>query len=194
MSDATIIGGTPFPTTNREFLEGLFGAHEWGRVHVCAIPGDPRDPNMPKFYWRGGPAHPEIATCTLGTNNYYCVGLFRNASRQLINFESLVVLGIDDVGPKVKRDRVRDLLGPPSYRIETSPDNEQWGYVIDPPLTYGDGAAEFQHEVRVRLTGAEVRDPGMEGLNRYLRLPYGVNRKAEYGPKGYRTRLLAWGE
>lgn len=193
MLDSMSAPSSPFPTTNQEFLEGVFGVH-WPRVHVCAIPGDPRDPALPKFYWRGGPAHPEIAACTLDTNNYYCVGLFRNNSRQLINFEALVVLGIDDIGPKVDRDRVLDLLGVPTYRIETSPGNEQWGYVLDPPITYGDGAAAFQHKIRVELTGAEVRDPGMEGLNRYLRLPYGMNGKADYGPGGHRTRFMAWGD
>lgn len=192
MLDIVSKAATPFPTTNREFLEGVFGPL-WSRAHVCAIPGDPRDPLLPKSYWRGGPAHPEIAACTLDMNNYYCVGLFKGP-RQLVNFEALVVLGIDDIGPKVNRDKVLDLMGVPSYRIETSPGNEQWGYVVSPPLTYGDGAAELQHKIRVKLTGADVRDPGMEGLNRYLRLPYGTNRKADYGPKGHRTRFLAWGE
>lgn len=190
MLDSTL-PSSGFPVTNQEFLEGLFGRH-WGRVHVCAIPGNPTAPDLPKFYWAGGTAHPELAACLPGTNNYYCVSLFAGR-RQLVNFKALVVLGIDDVGPKVDPDRVLDLLGLPSYRIETSPGNEQWGYRLRDPLTYGDGAAELQHKVRVLLTGAEVRDPGMEGLNRYLRLPWGANRKADHGPNGVRTRLVAWG-
>jgi len=177
-----------FPTTNREFLEGLFG-DQWPRVHVCAIPGNPADPRY-KGYWRGGVALDALGACTLATNNYYCVGLF-DGPRQLVNFRALVVLGIDDVGPKLDPARVRSLLGPPSYRLETSPANEQWGYVIDPPLEHGDGAAEFQHRVRVLLTGHDVRDPGMEGLNRYLRLPFGTNGKPGY-PPGTRTRLWGW--
>jgi len=161
---------------NQTFLETLFG-DLWPEVHVCAIPGDPAAKDLPKWYWSGGQARHMLPHCLPDTNNYYTVSLFAG-ERQEINFRALHVLGVDDVGPKLDPAKVRELTGrQPDYIIETSQGNEQWGYRITPPLVNGDVAKRLIHDFRIALTGETGTDPGMEGVNRYLRLPVGVNAK-----------------
>jgi hypothetical protein len=69
------------------------------------------------------------------------------------------------------------LLGEPTYRIETSPLNEQWGYRLDPPVTSEPVASALIEAVIKHLVG-DAPDPGMAGVTRYLRLPVGTNGKA----------------
>ena len=178
--------------SNQTFLQALFG-DDWTDVHVCAVPGNP---SKSKGHWFGGPAKVQLPFCLPSTNNYYAVSLFDHTlepRRVEKYFRALHVLGIDDVGTggKVKASMVLEILGEPDYRIETSPNNEQWGYKLDPAYGSGDGAKALIHAVRVRLTGDMGKDPGMEGICRYLRLPEGINGKP--GAGGWKVALRHWG-
>lgn len=185
----------PFPPTNHAFLEALFGA-DWPRVHVTSFPGDPGDP--PPGAWAGGPA----GSFPLNTleNTYYAVSLFRGGQRKAGFLERWVVLGVDDVGPKVKSADVLELLGEPTYRIETSPGNQQWGYAIGNQVRIADAlwANEFIKSLIKQLVGEDARDPGMRDVTRYLRLPYGRNQKAQHVipgvfSLGFTVRGVTWG-
>ena len=180
----------PVIINNHTFLKALFG-DQWAYAHVCAVLGDPGDRTLPRSAWSGCYAG-DLTLDQLNrshTNNYFAVSRFRLPVRQKINFVAMHVLGIDDVGPKADPVKARDLLGPPDYRLETSPGNEHWGYRLDPPLETGDAAETLQRSVRLAL-GLE-KDPGMEGCARYLRLPVGRNGKPTAA--NWSTRLTHWG-
>lgn len=173
---------------NKLFLEALFG-EAWPEVHVCAIPGDPKDRTLPRWYWSGGYAKDMLPYCFGNTNNYFCVSRMSHPDRLQIHFKSFHVLGLDDVGPAIRPDDARALLGEPDYILETSPNNQQWGYRMEPPLLNGDEAEDLQRKVRMSLTGRDAEDPGMQGCHRYLRLPMGVNLKASLG-RPWQVRTL----
>jgi AAA domain len=162
--------------SNQHFLQDTFGA-EWERAHLCSFPGDPNSAGSTE--WAGGPARRWITHCTPENNNYFAVSLFHGDGGQRVEarFDRLFVLGVDDVGPKIDPAKARQTLGEPSYRVETSSGNEQWLYVLQEPLTGVRRARELIHAVRLALTGEKAKDPGMEGVTRYLRLPIGMNTK-----------------
>ena len=183
----------PFPPSNQAFLEAIYGA-DWKRVHVTGFAGDPHAPPVgAALAWAGGPAGARLAALDAAPQNaYYCVSLFRGGQRQARFLDRWMVLGVDDVGPKIAPADVLRLLGEPTYQIETSPGNEQWGYRLAEPVTDAAWAnAAIAAVVRV-LVGEAGRDPGMRDVTRYLRLPYGRNQKKSYGPGGFATRGSAW--
>lgn len=163
---------------NEKFLQAIFGP-DWQRAHVCAVAGDP---SLKGGNWSGGPAE-WAASLGLGdkTNNYFCVSLFQGTRRRINEFKRLMCLAVDDVGPKLDPDLVELLLGPPTWIVETSRDNFQWGYKLDAPITDAAVAGGLIKRVRVALTGEDGKDPGMEAVTRYVRLPTGLNLKASLG-------------
>lgn len=100
--------------------------------------------------------------------------------RRKANFVAMHAVMIDDVGTKVLRDK---LLLKPSAAIETSPGNFQ-AYLF---LRQKDGATRdralcerlIKAMIKSGLT-ASGKDPGMDGVTRYGRLPIGINGKGKY--------------
>lgn len=187
---------TPAPTpthliNNQEFLETIFG-DAWERATVTAFDGDP---NTADSLWNAGAAGRRLKHFRETQNTYFTLSLFKDEARRLTDWRALYVLGVDDVGAggnKVDADKVLALLGEPTWRLETSPGNEQWGYVLDPPLTHGDGAEALQDAVKDALVGVGAPDPGMKDLNRYFRLPVGTNQKPTLVDGPFRNVLLSW--
>jgi hypothetical protein len=166
--------------SNKNFLTWIFGRDKWPRAHVTAIAGDPRQAGPSD--WAGYRAGQMAEHMLGGTNNYYSVSLFRGARRIKADFDGLYVVGVDDVGTKVDAQRVRDLLGPPSYRLETSPGSEHWGYRLAQPITDLKIADDLiTRLVDVLLGKLRSEDPGQRGVTRYMRLPTGLNGKPEAG-------------
>jgi hypothetical protein len=95
------------------------------------------------------------------------------------------VLVLDDIGTKVERTKVPLR---PTYRIETSPRNEQWGFVLKEPETSATKATRLLEAAKAY--GAT--DKGGVGIVRYARLPCGVNGKPDYGLPPPAVRLLEW--
>jgi len=87
---------------------------------------------------------------------------------------------IDDVGTKVARDKAAQLA--PTWRVLTSPGNEQWLYLLR-------GGAEQRELMESVLDGLvaqalaprDAKDPGMKGVTRVARVPGFINGKAAYG-------------
>ncbi len=109
-------------------------------------------------------------------------GLLRN--RQSL-FSGFYVLVLDDIGTgagsKIKPENVpAGLRGTASYRIETSPGNEQWGYVLAEPLRDLELAKIFQK----RMIEKSGTDGGGCMPNKLVRMPLGVNLKPKYGGEG----------
>jgi hypothetical protein len=182
----------PAPTDGIAVDNGLFLRTMFGKLaryaHICGFPGDPRDPQHPG--WAGGRAERLLAGLQADHNNYFCVSLFAGSRRTKVDFRQAHVLLLDDVGTKVDMAAARGLLGPPTYALETSPGNFQWGYRLDPPVR---NAAQFdrvQDELVRRLTGSAA-DPGQKGVTRYGRLPVGVNGKLTAG--SWPVRISGWG-
>ena len=183
------------PVTNEGFLRAIFGARNWQRAHVCAVPGDPNDPAS-RAAWAGGPP-PALRELEDGSlNQYWTVSLFHHEAgtgrfvRRIANFAGYYAVIFDDVGPKVDGRDVLARIGAPSWRLETSPGNEQWGYILDTPerdLGRANGLTSALVAAGVSSTG---RDPGMVGVTRYARMPVGTNGKASAGR--WRCAMRAW--
>ena len=116
----------------------------------------------------------------IGTSSMYPGDEGRLFNRQNL-FHSLYILVLDDIGTglgsKVSPDdvpqKLRDMV---TYRIESSPDNEQWGFVLDEPVT------DLEHaKTLVSLfVGGSGADTGGCMPNKLVRLPVGVNLKDKY--------------
>jgi len=96
-------------------------------------------------------------------------GVFRNRKN---NFHALNMVILDDVGTKVP---VPDLK--PTYIIESSEGNFQYGYVFKEPVT------DFTLATQIIKTvyGSGVTDRGGSLTGKYVRLPVGINNKLRGG-------------
>jgi hypothetical protein len=97
------------------------------------------------------------------------------------NIEHVLVLMLDDIGTKVTRTPPL----PPTWRMETSPGNEQWGYAFkfdDQPTK-----AEFTAAM-LAMAAAGWTDEGATNAVRNFRLPGSVNLKP--GRDGFESRLV----
>jgi hypothetical protein len=96
--------------------------------------------------------------------------------------ERVAVLVLDDIGTK---SRVPSLE--PTWKMETSPGNQQWGYVfgIDDQPDKPSYAAAINAIVEAKYT-----DPGMTNPVRNFRLPGSVNLKPSNN--GFQARLIEW--
>lgn len=119
-------------------------------------------------------------------NPFYCVSTFKEGSdgrvhRRMANFVSAHVITMDDIGSgasaKVSWDRVSL---EPSFVIETSPDNCQVGYILSEPCEDMDLFNRMVDALVEQGLAAEA-DPGMKGVTRYVRMPFGANTKEKYG-------------
>lgn len=86
------------------------------------------------------------------------------------DFAALHMVVLDDVGTKATPPPA---TARPTYRIETSPGNEQWGYVLASPLR-----DRIKAEALVRaIYSTEHTDHGGRLVNKFVRLPTGINGK-----------------
>jgi hypothetical protein len=178
--------------SNGAFLAAVFGA-DWKRAHVCGFSCDPADAAR---QWRGEHAARRLNTLLPSTNNYYAVSAFSGQNRQKGEFAALHVIVFDDVGAgasaKVPPERILARGLQPSYRLETSQGNEQWGFILAVPETdLARAEAAIDGFIKSELT-ADGKDPGQSGVTRYVRLPVGRNTKAKYGPGGFSCQLTEW--
>jgi hypothetical protein len=176
-------------TDSTAFLEDLAsGLSGEERVILCGFPGDPyaAEPSAwrPRV-WRPGDAVPFGRQ----DNAYATVGAFRRAPdgtfrRRTETFSAGLALMVDDVGTKVDRTAVEAME--PTWRIETSPGNEQWWYMLAAPER---DVARFDGLIRAFIAGKLLgADPGMSGVTRVGRLPGHLNGKRAYN--GWITRTL----
>ena len=122
--------------------------------------------------WRGGPL-------VLNTAWYFCVSTVvaqrrRQIKKRLEDVRTAFVLVVDDVGTKSQAPTVE-----PSYVLETSDGNFQWGYLLEPfDVSTPDGAAYYD-QCLMSLAAAGFNDPGFRSANRLARLP-GSLHKSEF--------------
>ena len=192
----------PARLTNGAFLEGVFGAAA-GRALVCGFRSDPTDTLTSPTRWHARPWSDVRSPDVLATMNaFFCIGVFEGNLRRVRALEACYLIVVDDVRGDVdfedkaawKAARAVPAMGlemawgAPSYRIETSPGNEQWGYLLERPDARGLGVKALV-DALVKKLGF---DPGMAGPNRLVRLPEGVNTKKKYGVGGYPHVVRGW--
>ncbi|MGJ0512405.1 AAA family ATPase [Methylocystis sp.] len=176
--------------TNEEFLKAVAG-DDWQRVPI----------SWGENSWWVSPAGKNIGKPTVETSNYFTVSLFKPAgdgkfARKKELFIRQFVFVIDDVGTKLLEAALRGTLPPPTYILETSPDNFQWGY----RLTNGTDARALEALICAIVDDPDInpslKDPGMKGVTRVARLPVGSNNKdsvkAKNGGVGWPHVLHLW--
>ena len=131
--------------------------------------------------------------CYFGTST-----MKRDDAGKLFNrqsqFAGFYVLVLDDIGTGLGSKIAPSALPPGlaelvTYRIETSPGNEQWGFALDHPIRILELAKAFQR-VMIEASGA---DSGGLMPNKLVRMPCGVNLKEKYQTPGeglFECRLL----
>jgi hypothetical protein len=112
---------------------------------------------------------------------YYAICAVTNQTRKNDNFISLNVLVCDDVGTKAETPSL-----PPSYIIESSPNNFQYGYILTTP----EPDAQKAKALIDALIKSGYTDAGAHGIVRLVRLPTGTNTKP--GNNDFQVHLTHW--
>lgn len=168
-----------------DFIQNVFG-QEWPNAWVTGFAHDPAassaDGKVQAIAWGGAPYQTARNRIRPEHNNYLCISTFARGEdgrrrRRTALHAATFALMIDDVGEKVPLDRVKIQ---PTFKIQTSPGSQQWWYVLAEPEADGRKVkAVIDNLINAGLM-TDNRDPGMRGVNRYGRLPFGVNTKAKY--------------
>ena len=96
------------------------------------------------------------------------------------NATHCLFLVLDDIGTKSKTPEL-----PPTWVMETSPDNYQFGYVFNEQPTTGEFAAAIK-----AIAAAGYTDPGATNPVRNVRLPGSINLKP--GRDNFASRLVSF--
>lgn len=183
--------------SNAEFLTALFGDDaRW--AHVTDFGYDPSRIPAEKHLaaWKGD----YFSRYRFGesTNQYFTVSTFYAdekgvARRRKALFRATHVIVLDDVREKLPIEQV-NLLPQPSWILETSAGSEQWGYILTEPCTGRARVENLLDGLVERGLAPDGKDPGMKGVTRYVRLPNGINNKANKLVNGqpFKCRLLRW--
>lgn len=183
---ATDVGNTQSAVTNDQFLSAIFGT-SFSRAYplVCAKPGDPDQGGWLAKRW-------PCNTSDSNLNWYFGPSLFEPDHDGLFKAKkelavAVCVVMVDDVGTKVDADRFT--VCKPSWAIETSPGNYQYGYILTEPITKLEIAEEFKD----RLLHAGLCDKGATGAAaRWARLPNAINGRLKYGTPSPKCKLTQW--
>ena len=118
---------------------------------------------------------------------YYCVSTVARTRRgefprrRIQDLMSAWVLPCDDIGTKSNEPPVD-----PSYKIETSVGNYQWGYLLEPfDVSTAEGAGYYDGCLKA-LADHGFNDPGCRSASRIIRMPGSVHRT------GFMARITAW--
>lgn len=174
-----------------DFLVRAFGGNRdlARQAYITSFPNDPggdADPDTRARMWAGGPAEVYLPKVRATHNIYLCISIFKpgldaKVHRRRANFQSMHFIMVDDVGDgpsaKIPFDRIPATL-PPTWAVETSPRNWQLWYAYEPAILDSEMGERIVDLMIKR--GLLADDPGMRGVTRFGRLPFGVNTKAKY--------------
>lgn len=170
--------------SNNEFLSAIFrGLPDNARPIVVGFAGNPANASWTGAAWSG-----EGHIFDAEANNYFSLASFKpdgngQFRRKKDQFFALHVVTLDDVGTKVDRE---DVKLPPSWALETSEGNYQYGYILAEPISNPEDADSLVKAI----IGAGLCDKGASGPTaRVMRLPVGVNGKSN---PAFRCRLEEW--
>lgn len=183
--------------SNKEFIDAVFGEDApW--CHVTDFPYDPV--NIPKdkhlIAWKGD--YFSRYNLTPNTNQYFTISCFyaddqQQARRRKALFRHTPCIVLDDVKEKLSMEEVNK-LPKPAWILESSEGSEQYGYILDTPCTDRGRVENLLDGLVANGLAPDGRDPGMKGVTRYLRLPEGINNKANKLVNGqpFKCRMLEW--
>lgn len=100
-------------------------------------------------------------------------------------FKRFWVLVLDDIGTKIDATRFPEAALEPTYRLETSEGNFQWGYVLEEPIDDYDQAFAFIS----LFHDAGFTDEGGKLVTKKVRLPQSVHGKKGSKDIGFRSRI-----
>lgn len=172
--------------SNDEFLAAIFG-NTFTSAHplVCKKPCDPDLGGWTPNKW---PCNTNASDL-----NWYALpslyqpddtGRYRAKKELAVSVHAVMV---DDVGTKVSAEHFASC--PPSWAIETSPGNCQFGYILIEPITDLDVADKLKE----KLIDAGLCDSGATGgTARWMRLPVAINGRPKYGDPSPQCRLVQW--
>ncbi len=172
--------------SNDEFLTAIFGnTFTSAYPLVCKKTGDPDLGGWLPAKWPCITNLPEL--------NWYALpslyqpddtGRYRAKKELAVSVHAVMV---DDVGTKVSADHFASC--PPSWAIETSPGNCQYGYILIEPIT----ELHVADKLKEKLIEAELCDSGATGgTARWMRLPVAINGRPKYGDPSPKCRLVQW--
>jgi hypothetical protein len=186
LANTTVAGMNLDNVTNDDFLRVIFGS-DFSDAYplVCKKPGNPDITGFPPMRW---PCKTDDSN-----QNWYCSpslhaansnGLFRAKKETAVSVHAVM---LDDIGTKVAADRAANC--PPSWAIETSPGNCQYGYIFAEPIT----ELIVVDQLKELLIAAGLCDSGATGgTARWMRLPVAINGRAKYGDPSPRCKLVQW--
>ncbi len=168
--------------TNEQFIEAVFRDPNPARPFVVGFKGNPATQKD----WSGRAVHVggSFKTPTEANNYISCSsfnlkdGAYRRKKDQFHAYHWILC---DDIGTKASIDRVTLA---PSWIIETSKDNYQYGYILAEPLTDDVMANRLVDGV----IAAGLCDEGANGATSRLgRLPVAINGKTDF-----QCKLIEW--
>ncbi len=169
-----------------DFLRAVLLPAGEDAVAWVAVFDDP--PASPGARWGGHSCPPDRAPHINGSNAYVSIAAFPSDAERRNKDSALgaAVVLCDDVTTKGDETRVLRLFGDPSYKIQTSPLSQQWGYLLSELAD--DDEIRPVHE---RLNELKLCDKSGMNLVRYGRLPTGINNKPEHG-EPFRVECVEW--
>lgn len=156
--------------TNSDFLSTIFP--DLKPEEYCWTNAFATRPDDKKSDWTGNRTYPDRVADTPFGNAYFCVSALKPNSgqshRRKENFSRLMCVVLDDA-------KKCDLA--PSWKLETSTDNYQVGFMLSEPIDNVD-IADRLHKA---LATQKLIKADKSGNNtvRYVRLPVGLNTKYE---------------
>lgn len=176
----------PYSITNQEFLQAVYGDLPDGvRGMIVSAKGNPNQSH--KGFWKAQ-ALRDNAVIPENHNNYFTVSAFRpdengQYQRQKKRFWGMCAVALDDIGTKT----LADFIGlEPSWIIETSSGNYQYGFILKDRIT----TEKIADSLMKAVIDAGLCDPGADGpCARLARLPVGINGKHD---PAFQCRLTSW--
>lgn len=172
--------------SNADFMKSLFGElSENERPIVVSFAGNPN--TATKSSWYGKPYIEGETAFPSDANNFTSFAVYVRDDngkyrRKNAQFAALHAVMLDDIGTKVLSDRV---TLQPSWIIETSPSNFQYGFMLSAPLCN----AKEANNLLDGIIKAGLSDPGANGAcTRIGRLPVGFNGKHT----DWQCKLVSW--
>ena len=171
---------------NISFLNEIYrGRADDARGMYVSSAGNPNDTSS--FSWAAQPFSTETII-NKNNNNYFSLSSYTpnengEFKRQKKHFSALHVIVLDDVGTKVALD---EITLEPSYKIETSQNNFQYGYILKDSIT----DRKIADQLMKAIIDKGLSDSGAGGPTaRLARLPVAINGKHD---PSFECRLTHW--
>ena len=172
--------------SNDNFIRAIFGESFNGAYPlVCRKSGDPEKSGWPPLQWPCDTSDPNQNWYTLPS--LYVpdeTGRYRAKKNLAVSVHAVMV---DDIGTKISAEQFEGC--PPSWAVETSPGNCQYGYILSEPIA----DLAVADTLKERLIAAGLCDSGATGgTARWMRLPVAINGRPKYGHPSPKCRLVQW--